>query len=59
MIETPTLDDLERALDAIRAELKSPKIGLLQTRALYRRFGELARQVDAQRKEPQHDPLSS
>ena len=53
MTETPTLDDLERALDAIRAELKSPKIGLLQTRALYRRFGELARQVDALQKDPQ------
>ena len=53
MTETPTLDDLEAALDAIRAELRNPKIGLLQTRALYRRFGELARQIDAQRKESQ------
>ena len=53
MTETPTLDDLERALDAIRAELRNPKIGLLQTRALYRRFGELARQVDALQKDPQ------
>ena len=53
MIETTTLDDLEAALDAIRAELRNPKIGLLQTRALYRRMGEVSAMIDALENDPQ------
>jgi hypothetical protein len=50
---TPTIDDLRAELDAIRAELRNPKIGLFRSRALYRRMGEVWRMIDDLEKEPQ------
>ena len=50
---TLTIDDLRAELDAIRAALRSPKIGLFESKALYRRLGEVLRMIDDLEKEPQ------
>ena len=40
------LDRINRDLDQVRAALRSPKIGLLSSRKLYNRLGQLYRELD-------------
>ena len=40
------LDRIHRELDQVRAALRSPKIGLLSSRKLYNRLGQLYRELD-------------
>ena len=40
------LDRAHNELDDVRRELNNPKIGLLQTKALYRRLAELHAIID-------------
>lgn len=42
----PGLDSAYGELERVRESLRNPKIGLLQTRALYRRMGELYALID-------------
>ena len=42
----PDLDSAYDELEQVRDALRNPKIGLMQTRALYRRMGELHRQIE-------------
>ena len=42
----PDLDIAHDELERVRESLRNPKIGLLQTRALYRRMGELYAMID-------------
>ena len=40
------LDRINRELDQVRAALRSPKIGLISSRKLYNRLGQLYRELD-------------
>ena len=40
------LDRINRDLDQVRAALRSPKIGLISSRKLYNRLGQLYRELD-------------
>ena len=41
-----TIDDVYQQLEDVRHELRDPRIGLMKTRALYRRLGELHQQIE-------------
>ena len=42
-------------IDDVRHELRDPRIGLMKTRALYRRLGELYQQLEDFEKDEDHD----
>ena len=45
-MDTNDVDRIHRELDQVRAALRSPKIGLLSSRKLYRRLDQLYRELD-------------